>query len=646
MARVRFFRSSMVAKQILLNLFVILAMGGVVIANLVLSYRIGDTLNTVIHKDIARVIENAELSRSLNTVFAETHLLLNTFTEREDILQVEGSRLLAVVQENIAACETDAIYDALVRFEQALEALLAQCAVIIQVFDQVQTLADELDAEISELEELVTELIIARKIEGKDYELSALDQVNESIPDDRSLLLQITMQLANDRREYLSLTPINEIQEQQFSNLFADLSSNLITATTAGDELAQPGKQLIATVQRYQESITIFHQAMQMFQTQLREVDMAQAQVMAVMETIDNEVAQATGRIQGQAAYQIRTSRNVILFFSVIVIGILGGVAIYAVKITRPIQHLTESAATIAAGNLDTPIDSSGADEIGQLARSFAHMRDVIRTEMEALAEKNADLLVEITERKRAEEALRVLNDELEFRVNQRTAGLEAANKELKEFAYVVSHDLKAPLRGLCRLAQWLVEDYSDKLDQHGQEQLALLVEQAKRMEHLINGVLHYSKAVHGSEHEESIDLNMFVPQVVKMLMPPIRVTIQITNELPIIYGDPVRITQVFQNLLSNAVKFMDKPDGKIFIGCADTGAMWTFLVEDNGQGIESQHYERIFQIFQTMTPAENGESTGIGLTVVKKIVELYGGRIWVESTLGEGSRFYFTWPK
>ena len=105
-------------------------------------------------------------------------------------------------------------------------------------------------------------------------------------------------------------------------------------------------------------------------------------------------------------------------------------------------------------------------------------------------------------------------------------------------------------------------------------------------------------------------------------------------------------MAQVFQNLLSNAVKFMDKPEGNISIGCADSGATWTFFVEDNGPGIAPQHFERIFRIFQTMTPSQNMESSGIGLAVVKKIVELYGGRVWVESAFGEGSRFSFTWPK
>ena len=317
------------------------------------------------------------------------------------------------------------------------------------------------------------------------------------------------------------------------------------------------------------------------------------------MQNLENEIAQTTGHIRANVADKLRASRQMTLFFSAIIIVVLVGVGISAINIIPPDSApLTSSAVAIADGDLDTPIDSRGDDEIGRLARSFVRMRDVVRAEMDALAEKNIALLVETTERRRAEESLRLLNDELEQRVHQRTLDLETANKELKEFAYVVSHDLKAPLRGISQLAQWLQIDYTDKLGEEGQEQLDLLAAQARRMNALIDGILHYSRAVHGSEREEAIDLNVFVPQVIAMLMPPARITIQLVYNLPVIYGDPIRVTQVFQNLLSNAVKFMDKPDGQIRVSCEDTGTLWTFHVEDNGPGIDPRHHERIFQIF------------------------------------------------
>ena len=647
MNRLRRSGSSIVAKLNLMNLLILLAVGGVVAVNFAVSLQVGDALNALIDHDLSRIIHNAELSRNLNKVFAETHLLLNTFTERKDILNTEGRRLLAIVQASVAARERDALHDALARFQRTLTALLDQCAVVIQISNRLQALEKEFEVTISALDNLVAYNIIARKIEDKDYELFALEQVAASLPDYRSLLLQIVTQLDNARQAYLSAIPVDDAFEEEIQPLLDDLSVGLLTITTAGDDLIAPGKKLLAAAREYRKEIAEFHQAMRKFQAQLRDLNDAQAQLVAEMKTVEDEITQTSERIRAGVAEKFRSSGDVTAFFSLVVLIILIGVGLYARRTIRPILHLTASAGAIADGNLDAPIPlEGGADEIGRLARSFARMRDVVRAEMAALAEKNAALQTEMAERGRAEDALRLLNDELEQRVSQRTADIEAVNKELKEFAHVVSHDLKAPLRGICQLAQWLRQDYAETLDQKGVEQFELLTNQAKRMEQLIDGVLRYSRAVHGSEREETVNMNALTAQVIEMLMPPPSISIRVTNELPAISGDPVRVAQVFQNLLSNAVKFMNKPEGKISIGCADSGAMWTFFVEDNGQGIEPQHYERIFRIFQTMTPSQSTESTGIGLAVVKKIVELYGGRVWVESAFGEGSRFSFTWPK
>jgi PAS domain S-box-containing protein len=241
----------------------------------------------------------------------------------------------------------------------------------------------------------------------------------------------------------------------------------------------------------------------------------------------------------------------------------------------------------------------------------------------------------DITENKKAE-TLR----------NQLLEQLASANQELKDFAYVVSHDLKAPLRGIKTIADWISTDYADKLDNDGKEQLSLLANRVDRMHNLIDGILQYSRIGRVEEEKVQVNLNEFVLEIIDMLAPPENITITIENELPTITSEPTRITQVFQNLLSNAVKYIDKPNGQIKVGCVEEDNFWKFNVTDNGPGIEEKYFEKIFKIFQTLAPRDEFESTGIGLTVVKKIVELHNGKIWVESKVGEGTTFFFTLPK
>jgi len=223
---------------------------------------------------------------------------------------------------------------------------------------------------------------------------------------------------------------------------------------------------------------------------------------------------------------------------------------------------------------------------------------------------------------------------------------LEDTNRELTEFAYIVSHDLKAPLRGIKTLAGWIVSDYRDKLDEEGQQHLDLLVGRIDRMENLIRGILNYSRAGRMGEHCEWVDLNEQLPHIIDMIAPTESVVVTVQDSLPTVHCERTRITQVFQNLISNAVKYMDKPQGHVAIAYEDQGDHWVFRVVDNGLGIEERHHDSIFKIFHTLAARDEMESTGIGLAVVRKVVGLYGGEVWLKSVVGEGSTFYFSWPK
>ena len=269
------------------------------------------------------------------------------------------------------------------------------------------------------------------------------------------------------------------------------------------------------------------------------------------------------------------------------------------------------------------------------MAISNARLYRDLKGPNRVLVEFAEDLQDALAARKRAEE-----------KQAQLLKQVESANKELAEFAYVVSHDLKAPLRAIDSLVRWLVDDYGDKFDDDGREQIGLLLGRVRRMHNLIDGILQYSRVGRVRENRVDVDLGVSVPEVIDLLAPPAHIKVVVETPLPTVTAEKTRIEQVFQNLLSNAVKYMDKPQGLIRVGCLDDGDHWRFYVADNGPGIEEKDFERIFLIFQTGKPRDQVDSTGVGLAVVKKAVELYGGRIWVESRIGEGSTFFFTYPK
>lgn len=262
-------------------------------------------------------------------------------------------------------------------------------------------------------------------------------------------------------------------------------------------------------------------------------------------------------------------------------------------------------------------------------------------------------ILYDITERKLFEKKIIETSIDLEKRVAERTneltqinKKLESTNLELESFAYITSHDLKAPLRAIGSLSDWLYSDYSDKLDATGKEQLLLLKKRVSKMHDLIEGILHYSRIGRLNGEKELIDTHQLIKDIKDLIQIPSHIKIITEKQLPVILNYRTNITQLFENLLTNAVKYCDKPEGIIKITCDDLSDAWRITVNDNGPGIDKKYHTKIFEIFQTLKTNGDAEGTGIGLTIVKKIVESSGGQIRVESELGLGTTFIITLPK
>jgi PAS domain S-box-containing protein len=248
------------------------------------------------------------------------------------------------------------------------------------------------------------------------------------------------------------------------------------------------------------------------------------------------------------------------------------------------------------------------------------------------------DHYFDITEKKR-----------LEMSLQEKTLRLEESNQKLEEFTHVVSHDLKEPLRTIEAFSQFLLEDYPDKLDAQGRDYLQSIAKASGRMKRLIDDLLKLSRIGSKQEPLEKVDVRELLEEVQDVIGPRLRsenVQLMLRKDYPVVMASRTRLLELFSNLISNAIKYNEKAEKRIEVGWHEQAECYKFYVRDNGMGIEAKYLEKIFELFERLNPRDDYESTGAGLAICKRIVEDFGGRIWAESVVGEGSTFYFTLPK
>jgi signal transduction histidine kinase len=221
---------------------------------------------------------------------------------------------------------------------------------------------------------------------------------------------------------------------------------------------------------------------------------------------------------------------------------------------------------------------------------------------------------------------------------------LEYQNQELSDYAHMVSHDLKTPLRSIDALSTWLKEDYIHCMDTNGKERLDLIRSNVEKIDTLINGILEYSTISKNQVDTYDVDLDKLVENTIGMIDVPNHIKIVKNDNFPTIKGDKYRLQQLFQNLIVNAIKYNDKEKGLVEIGFENANKFWEFYVRDNGKGIDKKYFKKIFKPFEKLDT--NTNATGIGLSLVKKIVDALGGIIWLESEKNKGTTFYFTLKK
>ncbi|MCA9139947.1 MAG: hypothetical protein KDB00_24410 [Planctomycetales bacterium] len=295
-----------------------------------------------------------------------------------------------------------------------------------------------------------------------------------------------------------------------------------------------------------------------------------------------------------------------------------------AILIVKPISDLTATFETLSSGCVLTAVPGSDrCDEIGKMATAARIFSDQNRRTRELLAE----------------------SQKLGSELHKKAALLEATNEELDGFAYVASHDLRSPLRGIKHLAQWIEEDMGGNLSSQGSVYLDNLKKRVSKLEVLLEDLLNFSRVGRINPPKEMVDVATLLENIVSMVDNPNGVKIEWDPNLPVFKTIRPPLEQVFMNLIGNAVKHNDKlENGKVAISCEQEGDRYRFSVRDNGPGISSSNFERIFQMYQRVG-SRTVEGSGMGLAIVKKQVELFGGTVKVESAEDCGASFHFTWP-
>jgi len=363
------------------------------------------------------------------------------------------------------------------------------------------------------------------------------------------------------------------------------------------------------------------------------------------------ETASRVGRFEGES-WQVRKDgsrfwANVIITAQRDTEGLLIGFAM----VTRDLTERRE--AEEQARQLVAEVAAHAEDyaEVVRRSEELARLNEVLQNQTAELEMRENEERRLVAELKQANDnllaALDTAQAEREAAVRSAAAATEAY-RELDQFAYVASHDLKAPLRGIANLAQWIQDDVGEGLSAESLTHMRLLQGRVHRMEALIDGILTYSRAGRMLNALEPVDTGVLVREVIELLAPTSAVTIQVPDDMPTLEAERVPLQQIFMNLISNALKYTQavRPDVVIHIEWRDLGDALEFSVSDNGPGIASAYHERIWGIFQTLAARDKVEGTGIGLSVVKKIVETRGGSVAVESAPDQGATFRFTWPK
>jgi signal transduction histidine kinase len=420
---------------------------------------------------------------------------------------------------------------------------------------------------------------------GENYFLQAYDS---AATENKSILKDLPSRYPEASGQYILLKEIDTIHNRWLNGFATPLKQAKINAE-ASDRYQDYFEQL------YKEKMFISEESRLniLLQRKIREFN-------------NLEYAEREDRRQKltQSVQETRTISFTLTTLSIIIGFSIVSFLVY--RISKRITTMVKMANNIAAGNYQVHTEDQGKDELAELAQSLNHMARV-----------------------------------LSFNINQ----LKRKNEELDQFAHIVSHDMKAPLRGIDNVVSWIEEDHEKELTPKVSEYMQLIKGRVVRGENLIQGLLAYARTGKEEHNKEEINTRQLVEEILENYTKS-QMKICVSEDLPVIYSERIPLFQVFSNLIGNAIKYNDKEHGEVKVYHKEFPGHYRFFIEDNGPGISRNHYEKIFIIFQTLQERDSFESTGVGLAIVKKILDARNEKIDIESEVGKGTIFSFTWKK
>lgn len=407
--------------------------------------------------------------------------------------------------------------------------------------------------------------------------------------DNERILIDLTQLIAGDTSQNRRLSEIKQMYDQWNDNFATPLRDVKVHSTVSDSSLMYYNRI-------YREKSVVG-----------KEKEL-QRQLQAKFREFSNYEYERRDRRSKILAESVKSTRQISFYLTILsfVLGI-SIVSFLAYRISTRINKMVNLADDIASGNYKVHIEETGEDELGKLSKSLNHMANVLSENITQLKRKN---------------------------------------EELDQFAHIVSHDLKSPLRGIGNVITWIEEDHNAEVSPKVSEYLQLIKGRVTRAENLIQGILSYARIGKEELENEMIDAKELLQEVIESIDQKPGINIEISSTLPILYTKKIPLFQVLINLVGNAVKYHDKDQGKVKIYHSEKPAHYEFFIEDNGPGISNKYHEKIFVIFQTLKERDNFESTGVGLAIVKKILQARGETIHLSSEEGKGSVFSFTWSK